>query len=373
MQMNKVLDRHEVVREPFARGSQTSQLRELSTELLLQNQSEKLLATATRLYSLLSQISGIAANSDSPEDSVTTLLPSGKAISPKDAARCVLDVARTTKFLRGIHAAVVEARRRFPGEPIEILYAGCGPFATLALPLATQFSAQEVQFTLIDIHGRSLESARNLFHSFGLKGYVRDYVRSDAASYVHHSSPHIVVAETMQRALEQEPQVGITRNLVPQLRRGGFLIPEAITINAWLADLSKEYSVPPAEINESAASFERVETNRERINIGQILEFSAAHSFALPGETCVPVILDVPAVLPGNLNLILSTTVRVFTSVVLGEYESGLTCPVVMHDFNVKRRGKQIEFGYLLGNKPGFQWRWVDAVEGAPPGGGWLS
>ena len=66
----------------------------------------------------------------------------GKAIAPRDAARCVLDFARTVTFMRGVHAAVAEARRRFPGTPVEILYAGCGPLAPLALPVVTALDAR---------------------------------------------------------------------------------------------------------------------------------------------------------------------------------------------------------------------------------------
>lgn len=62
-------------------------------------------------------------------------LASGLALSPRLAAQCLLDGPRTAAFLRGTLAAISEALRRFPDEAIEIVYAGTGPFATLALPL----------------------------------------------------------------------------------------------------------------------------------------------------------------------------------------------------------------------------------------------
>lgn len=62
-----------------------------------------------------------------------SLSPTAKAISPYAAATCLLDYGRTRAFARGVHDAIEAANIRFPGERIEILYGGTGPYAPLAL------------------------------------------------------------------------------------------------------------------------------------------------------------------------------------------------------------------------------------------------
>lgn len=321
-----------------------NQLKSITETLLLSEHFGELRNAAGELYSQLSSIAKIEDEFDVIADSAPTFLANGKAISPKEAAMCLLDFARTAKFLRGIKIAIFEARNRFPNQTLEILYAGCGPFATLAIPLATQFAADKIQFTLLDIHERSLQSARRIFRRFGLENHVRDYVQTDAATYVHQNPPHIIVVETMQRALEKEPQVAVTFNLVKQLRPNGIFIPEHITVEAFLYDPRTEFSV---SLDESSLEYER-----KRIFLGRIFELPGK-SLAVGNPSFPAVSIEIPK--QENFELMLSTTVKIYDSFVLEEYDSAITYPLFLKNFDLKKpENSRVKFIYRLGNNPGF-------------------
>src|SRR5262249_12740496 len=145
-------------------------------------------------------------------------------------------------YLRGVYDAIQEAQQRFPREVIHVLYAGCGPFALLCLPLLPLLAVQAVHFTLLDVHARALERVQPNLAALGLEGANVDCLVCDATHYRNpdHRPLHVVVSETMQQALEKEPQVAILMNTAPQLTSGGLMVPEMIAVDAVLTDLSRE-------------------------------------------------------------------------------------------------------------------------------------
>lgn len=322
-------------------------LKKISAEILFSGDDfGRIYAACQELYNLFSEMTGIGDSlAEAPKDRTESWLANGKAISPVDAARCVLDIARTTRFLRSIYAAILELKNRFPGERIEILYAGCGPFAPLIVPLLDCFKPAEIGATLVDYHARSLEAAKIVFRKMEFEDFAADFVQADACRYKHNKQPHLIISETMQKALEKEPQAAVMLNLAPQLVENGVFIPQKISIEACLADSRREFALDRAP-------------RRERINLGTILELDAEKIRRNAPKEFAKATLEIPPLKFENLSFMLLTKIVVFDSNVLDDYDSAITYPTILRDLNVRDAGgRRVEFLYLADEKPHFEYR----------------
>jgi hypothetical protein len=304
-------------------------------------------AAVASLDRLFRDITGMREDTVDPRDRSAASVPAGSAISPLDAARCMLDPRRTAIYLRGVYGAIQEAQRRFPGEVIHVLYAGCGPFAPLCLPLLPLLAGQAVRFTLLDVHARAVESVQAILAALRLEGENANCLVCDATHYHNpeHRPLHVVVSETMQRALEKEPQVAILMNTAPQLTAGGLMVPEMIAVDAVLTDLSRELGgngVVPGPWSGRVPLGRILEVDRER---------ACAWAAAAVPSHLPPARIALPSLVAAQYSLVLATTIRTFGVHQLREYESGLTHPLMVNGW---RAGEEVEFTYRLGEKPGF-------------------
>ena len=192
----------------------------------------KLYEVLHKLHDYYAYVTGIAA--DHTVDN-NIFLPTGKAIAPAQAATCLLDIQRTAVFTRGIYKAIHQLKPSVDG-PINILYAGCGPYATLLTPLTTQFGPHEVQFYMLDINPESLDATKALYQQLQAENYIAGYICDDAATFKIDFPAHLIVSECMQKALAKEPQVAVMQNLIPQLPEHGIFIPQEISVTALLVN-----------------------------------------------------------------------------------------------------------------------------------------
>jgi hypothetical protein len=297
--------------------SETSRLGELTAVLLDPSVSPgdiKLAADA--LYDLLFAVAPV------PEGGFDTPLPSGKALSPRLAALCVKDSMRTAVYLRGVEQALRERR------PRKVLYAGCGPFAPLALPLMPRYP--EARFTFLDIHPQAIDCVRALTRHFGFTN--SEFLVGDATQYQGEQAD-VVIIEAMQSALSKEPQVAIFHHLSGSCVT---MIPQNVSVEVRLIDGAAETAramgtpLPPGA----------------RIPLGTVVDLRS-NVFELS--------VQVPEVPAGRCTVAYFTRIEVFGEHALDEYQSGLTYPKMLWELT-PRSGERLVFRYLAGNDPGIVW-----------------
>ena len=291
-----------------------------------------------------------------------SLLPTGVAINVQAAAHCALDYKRSVVFIRGAYAAINELKLRFPNTPLEILYAGCGPFATLLLPLLGKFIPGDFRLHLLDFHQRSLDSVKLLVAHFDLFAYDIQTIKDDASNYKHSGKLHLVIAETMQKSLEQEPQFAVTANLAPQLRPTGVFIPQCIEVVLCLADLEQERYVVGQALNNEGSDPEidarryplaTVCTLSPNSACGQ-MQLAQEHS-NLIGPQLEPTIVTIPMIPElAQRDAALFTHIAVFEQYRLKDYESQITLPLKCHELLPLSAGDRYRVSYQLGSYPRF-------------------
>lgn len=315
-----------------------------------------LFAAAEQLYRFFIQLSGMDDADHSARTNV--LLPQGKAIGSIWAAHCIRDYRRTNVFLRGTLQAIRAAGRRFPGQPIHVLYAGCGPFATLALPLIPLLDGQPVVFTCLDISPGSLGYLRKIVTALHLTPWIHDIVLADATEYrVNPAMPvHVLVGEMMMNGLVREPQVAAMLHLAPQLAPGGLLIPQCITVQAGLLHPTR-----------NQARMMRPEGPDGEVYhlLPPAFEWSLATIAARADQVDPDIFPEMEVLLPPDRDpqfseLALFTRIQVFESERLECWESVLTYPLPLLQLGVDPSIRKIGLRYQLGSLPGFAWRVID-------------
>lgn len=283
------------------------------------------------LYKVFKTISGIDIDDLNNGE---IMLPSGKAISPSAAAHCLLEMKRTAIFLRGIKKAIdnkVEANKGV----VSILYAGCGPYATLITPLLTMYNLNGLKITLLDINQTSLNAVKRLLTELDLDSFIDEYVLADASIYKITKEYDIVISETMQSCLENEPQVSIMQNLIPQVDEETIFIPEQITIDAYL---------------KNPENWQKILDGKEKAEVKFLKEIFSVNKDKLDIEKYRAVV-KIPAELDGFIELMLHTTIIVYDDEILGVNDCSLNIPKKFYEFK-ERYAESIKFWYSLDSQP---------------------
>ena len=243
-------------------------------------------------------------------------------------------------------------REHVAGRPVEVVYAGTGPFAALALPLAALLVAGEVRFTLLDVHERSVASVGRLVERLGLETSVRRLLVADGTRFGPSGDApvDVVLVEAMQRGLGVEPQVALTRHLARFLQPAGVVVPARVRVDLALSD-------PRLETADTLGPFERAAS---RVPLGPVFELTKESAETVPDSEgrFPPVSVRLPVATSAERQPMLFTTVGVHGPHVLGEGDSGITAPEVLWQVPALPAGSHLELRYQLGPLPGLRCAW---------------
>ncbi|NER15551.1 hypothetical protein GWK08_19005 [Leptobacterium flavescens] len=282
------------------------------------------------------------------------LLNTGVAIGPKWAGMCVDDVKRTKRFISGLDKAIQEVRSSKTKGPVHIMYTGTGPFATLVWPLLSKYTPEELQLVLLEVNTVSISSLKHLIKAFNAYDYIKEIYHCDASNFEYTSFNEdidIVLIECLQHALMREPQVAITYNLLPQLRKDVILIPEEISLNVSLIDMDKKGEYEETGNEEYSDFLEEVDcvfrldkqtvAGRSALNRQEVFNFDRRE-----------VVLEEDK-LDRNDLLAITTDIKIFKDEQLHTYDSGLTAPLILADLNNAQKMKGVQTQYIVSNQPG--------------------
>ncbi|WP_331352172.1 phytanoyl-CoA dioxygenase family protein [Cellvibrio sp. UBA7671] len=310
----------------------------LVTQLLACTNAGEAKPVVDALVKHLCEITGLDLHPALFLDEHATITEQGKAVSPTTAAQCAEDVQRTRIFMQGVYAALQQKLQQKNSQPIEVLYAGTGPFGLLLIPLLPLLDAAQVRVTLLDIHVESLTKLQQLIDFLGVGNFIVRAECADACAWQSEKKFDVIISETMRQGLIQEPQVAIFSHLQQFLKEDGWLIPETIRLDLWLST-----GVAPA----------LGERKKPDVHLGRVFQLDKATAIQLgKGDNgCTHGNLWVPDYAGALKDLKLTTFIQVFGNYQLHENQSQLTLPLYERNARVQPNSL-LRFRYEFGTYP---------------------
>lgn len=302
-----------------------------------------------RLYKdFLLELSGLDLEGDQERNNLQ--LQQGMALGTTWAAYCLDDFLRTKRFIKGIHQAVNQLLGVEREQPVHLLYAGTGPFATLILPLTQYFTPEELQLTLLEINPISFNNLEKVVDLLQIESYVHRLVLADATQFQipKGEKVDILLSETMQAGLRKEAQVPIFYHLLCQPEaRDAILIPERIEL--FLGAYSSSMSTQK-ELSRTIKFGSFFRLDRNEILSDAFLKFTSSYSATYPSAE-----FTIPESLHEQYDsMAVFTEIDIFQEQKLEFNESGLTVPLMLRDLRQNpASGQTVSIAYSLKDEPG--------------------
>ncbi|RUT72266.1 hypothetical protein D0817_01210 [Flavobacterium cupreum] len=256
-----------------------------------------------------------------------TLIKGGVALSSSGAADCVDDYLRTVFFIKGVYQALTKLCLDFPERSINILYAGCGPYATLILPLLPLFGKERIKAVLVDINAESIASVHNLLTVIGLEEYDLQLIEANAITYTKPTDfvIDLAITETMHYALTREPQVAITKNILSQLTSDAILIPEEIRIDLAYTFFAYE---PYLKNTKEVKGRNDMQPYTDNVFVDRLFTINKEHFDSYnSGSKFESCFYKLPADFSNHPDVCIFTALRIFGDIELKTAESYITNP----------------------------------------------
>lgn len=314
---------------------------------------QKLLVASTEYQNLLNSICDSKIDTDNGRKDIQ--YNDGKALGTYWAAKCIDDLIRTRKFIRGIDLAVKDKKNQ--KKTLHILYAGTGPFASLILPIIYKYSKLKIKYTFIETNPLSFKILKNIIKKLDLNEYDIKLVNEDATKYLidKDNTPDIIISETMQNALEKEQQVSIFYNLMNQTKSDTIFIPEKIEVFIGL----KESKIPieKLEYKHYHKKDKIFDVSKSSVDFLKKIENKTKEKLVFPKKETI---IKKDKLLDFN-QIVLITEIIVYKKEKIKLNESGLTVPKHLTDISNSHKGSiKINTQYIICNNPSFKIEIID-------------
>jgi hypothetical protein len=275
----------------------------------------------------------------------------GQALSTYHAAACTNDYLRTCYFIKGIFRALTTLQTDFPNKTLNIIYAGCGPFATLLLPLLPLYESTLVDAVLLDINASSLQFVEKFISLLHLEEYYIKLVEADATKYQIPDGwdTDLFISETMHYALTAEPQVAITRNFIPQLLPHTVFIPTQIHINMVYTSFGRE---PFIKSSQDASQTTKDKPEPARLFIDRLFSIGKNAAEIITSTSIKSRFYPVPQNWETYPDLCIFTEVNIYEDLTLGTAESLITNPYCITSLYHLRAHSEFQLEYDYSETP---------------------
>lgn len=273
-----------------------------------------------------------------------THVSGGVALSPQHAMDCLEDGVRTSRFLKGIYQALKKSKQSHNTDPVVIVYAGCGPLATLLVPLLVHFEANQFKITLVDIHEESILSVKKIIEHIGLTDFDIQFEICDATKYVPHSKIDVLITETMDKGLTSEPQVSISEHLCQYLSPQGILLPKRISLYSGTGVFSE---LP------NHKTHLHVQNAADLIDYTHFL-FSINRDSTISNQGFESEVLTYPKKTDSNPDICVYTEIEIFDGIFLDAGDAQITDPICILNPN---SSTLTEFKLIYTTKPSPIWK----------------